>query len=87
MEMALFLECEQLCHLNQMKLLRWRHNEPDGISNHRRPDCLLNRLFMRRLKETSKLCEGNLPWPVNFPHKGPVTREMFPLDNVIMKYQ
>ena len=23
-------------------------------------------------------------WPVNSPHKGPVTRKMFPLDNVIM---
>ena len=25
-------------------------------------------------------------WPVNFTHKGPVTRKMFPLDDVIMKY-
>ena len=24
-------------------------------------------------------------WPVNSPHKGPVTRKMFPLDDVIMK--
>ena len=23
--------------------LQWRHNEGDGISNHRRIDCLLNR--------------------------------------------
>ena len=23
-------------------------------------------------------------WPVNSPHKGPVTRNMFPLHNVIM---
>ena len=23
-------------------------------------------------------------WPVNSPHKGPVTRKMFPFDNVIM---
>ena len=23
-------------------------------------------------------------WPVNFPHKGPVTRKMFPSDDVIM---
>ena len=26
-------------------------------------------------------------WPVNSPHKGPVTRKMFPLDDVIMTYQ
>ena len=24
-------------------------------------------------------------WPVNFPHKWPVTRRMFPFDDVIMK--
>ena len=23
-------------------------------------------------------------WPVNYPHKGPVTRQMFPIDDVIM---
>ena len=39
------------------------HNEYDGVSNHRRIDCLLNRLFRRRSKKTSKLrvtglCEG-----------------------------
>ena len=27
---------------------------------------------------------GTLRWPVNFPHKGPVTRKMFPFDDVIM---
>ena len=25
-------------------------------------------------------------WPVNSPHKGPVTRQMFPFDGVIMKF-
>ena len=35
--------------------LQWRHNEPDGISNHQPHDCLHNRLFGRRSKETSKL--------------------------------
>ena len=23
-------------------------------------------------------------WPVNYPHKGPVTRKLFPFDDVIM---
>ena len=41
-------------------------------------------------KKTSKLrvtglCVGNSPGPVNSPHKGPVTRKMFPFDDVIMK--
>ena len=26
-------------------------------------------------------------WPVNSPHKGPVTRKMFPFDDVIMSYR
>ena len=30
------------------------------------------------------LCVGNSPGPVNSPHKWPVTREMFPFDDVIM---
>ena len=34
---------------------QWRHNERDGISNHRRLDYLLNRLFRHRSKKTSKL--------------------------------
>ena len=69
--------------------LRWRHTWRDGASNHQPPDCLLNRLFRRRSKKTSKLrvtglCAGNSPGPVNSPHKWPVTRKMFPFDDVIM---
>ena len=36
--------------------LQWRHNGRDGVSDHRPHDCLLNRLFRRRSKITSKLC-------------------------------
>ena len=36
--------------------LQWRHCEYDSVSNHRRLGCLLNRLFRRRLKITSKFC-------------------------------
>ena len=71
--------------------LRWRHNDHTGVSNHQPHHCLLNRLFRRRSKKTSKLrvtglCAGNSPGPVNSPHKGPVTRNMFPFDDVIMIY-
>ena len=60
----------------------------DGVSNHRCLDCLRNRLFRHRSKKTPKLrvtglCEGNSP-PVNPPHKGPVTRKLFPFDDGIM---
>ena len=65
--------------------LRWRHDGPDGVSNHQPPDCLLNRLLRRRSKKTSKLrVTGLHRWPVNSPHKRPVTRKMFPFDDVII---
>ena len=35
--------------------LHWRHNDHDGVSNHQPHGCLLNRLFRRRSKKTSKL--------------------------------
>ena len=46
--------------------LYWRHSGRDGVSDHRRLDCLLNPLFRRRSKKTSKLrvtglCGGNSP--------------------------
>ena len=34
---------------------QWRHNERDGVSNHRRLNCFLNRLFSRRSKLISNL--------------------------------
>ena len=30
------------------------------------------------------LVRGSYRWPMNSPHKGPVTRKIFPLDDVIM---
>ena len=42
-------------HGDKFVTLQWRHNEPDNISNHRCLHCLLNRLFRRRSKNTSKL--------------------------------
>ena len=52
--------------------LRWRHNGQDSVSNHQPYDCLLNRLFRRRWKKTSKLrvtglCAGSSPRTGGFP--------------------
>ena len=46
--------------------LHWRHNGRDSVSNHQPHECLLNRSFRRRSKDTSKLrvtglCVGNSP--------------------------
>ena len=53
------------CH-TQASTLRWRHNDHAGVSNHQPHGCLLNRLFRRKSKKTSKLrvtglCVGNSP--------------------------
>ena len=52
--------------------LQWRHNERDGVSNHQSHEGLLNRLFRRKSKKTSKLrvtglCAGNSPETGEFP--------------------
>ena len=44
--------------------LHWRHNDHGGVLNHQPHGCLLNRLFRRRSKKSSKLrvtghCAGN----------------------------
>ena len=50
----------------------WHHNGRDAVSNNQPHDCLLNRLFMRRSKKTSKLrvtglCAVNSPVTGEFP--------------------
>ena len=52
--------------------LQWYHSEHDGISNHRHLDGVLDCLFRRRSKKTSKLCvtglcEGNSAVTGEFP--------------------
>ena len=56
----------------QKSSLRWRHNDHAGVSNHQPHGCLLNRLFRRKSKKTSKLrvtglCAGNSPGTGEFP--------------------
>ena len=63
---------DALCHTRWPITLRWRHNERDSVSNHQPHVCLLNRLFRRRSKKTSKLrvtglCVGNSPGTGEFP--------------------
>ena len=67
----LFLLREWL-NLSLYNTLQWRHNERDGVSNHRRIDCLPDCLFRWRSKIPSKLsvtslCKGNSPVTGEFP--------------------
>ena len=64
--------CPQISYTAYDDWLRRRHNEREGVSNRRRLDCLLNRLFRRRSKKSSKLrvtglCEGNPQVTGGFP--------------------
>ena len=63
--------------------LQWRHNERHGVSNHRRLNCLLDRLFRRRSKKRSKLrvtglCDGNPPVTGGFPSQRASNMKMSP---------
>ena len=69
--------------------LRWRHNGRDGISNHQPHVCLLNSYSgadQRKHQSSASLAFvlGIHRGPVNSPHKWPVTRKMFPFDDVII---
>ena len=70
------LHTRLLCHNHisylQYISLQWRHYGRNGIPNHRPLGCLINRLFRRRSKKTSKLrvvglCAGNSPVTGEFP--------------------
>ena len=79
-----------LTYWHPVSPLHWRHNDHDGVSNHQHHGCLLNRLFRRRSKKTKKSSASlAFVWGIHrdrwvSPHKGPVTRKMFPFDDVIM---
>ena len=63
--------CSEIC-MPPTYSLRWRHNDHAGVSNHQPHGCLINRLFRRQSKKTSKLrvtglCVGNSPGTGEFP--------------------
>ena len=62
--------------------LQWRHNESDGVSNHRRIDffsTVCSGADQMKLQSPGSLAfvMGIHRWPVNFSHKGPVTQNCF----------
>ena len=72
--------------------LQWRHNERDGVSNHRR-SVIYSTVCSganQRKRQNSALVAFVCVWwwwgdsPVNSPQKGPVTRKMFPFDDAIV---
>ena len=62
--------------------LQWRNNERDDVSTHWSHDC--SGADQRKHQSSASLAfvRGIHRWPVNSPHKWPVTRKMFPSDDV-----
>ena len=71
--------------------LQWRHNERNGVSI-TSPTIVQSTVYsgavQRKHQSFASLAfvQGIHRWPVNSPHKGPVTRKMFPFDDVIMSW-
>ena len=68
--------------------LQKRNNEHDGVSIHQPQDCWLNVYSgadQRKHQSSASpaFVRGIHRWPMNSPHKWPVTREMFPSDDVM----
>ena len=62
--------------------LQWRHNERNNVS-------IVCSTFgsgadQRKLQRSASLAFVRGIWPVNSPHKRPITRKMFTFDDVIM---
>ena len=67
---------------------RWRHNEPDGFSNHRVPIACLNVCSganKTRHQSVTDLCEGNPPATDGFPSQRASNAEKCPFDDVIIE--
>ena len=78
------------CVIHFLNLLQWRHNDPEA-SQITSIKIVYSTVYSRRgSKKASKLraslafVRGIHRSPVNSPHKGQVTRKMFPFDNVMM---
>ena len=88
--LLIFLEfCRQsyrsaLCYSSQITTLQWRHNELDGdVSIVCSTVCSGADQGKYQSSASLALAKGIHRWPVDSPHKGPVTRKMFPFDDVI----
>ena len=68
--------------------LWWRHNERDGVSNDQPHDCVYSTVYSGadQRKHQSSASLAFVRWPVNSPHKVPVTQKNVPFDDVIMSW-
>ena len=75
--------------LEPVRSLHWRHHGHNSVSNHQPHDfysTVYSDTDQRKYQSSASLAfvRGIHRRPVNSPHKWPVTRKMFPFDDVIM---
>ena len=87
--------CAQECagsrtQRNSARTLQWRHNGHGGVSNLQPHDCFFYWTVYSGTDQRKHQSSPSLAfvweihrWPMNSPQKWPVTRKMFPLDDVI----
>ena len=66
-----------------LSTLQLRHNDCDCVSI-TGDSIVFWTVYSHQWKHQSSASLAFVRWPVNFPHCGPVTRKMFPFDDVIM---
>ena len=69
--------------------LHWRHHRGNSVQIYQPHLTVYIGAYQRKHQSSASLAfmQGIHRWPVNSPHNGPVTRKMFPFDDVIMKLQ
>ena len=85
------LGCFGVVYPGSLISLQWRHNDGDGVSNKSPASRLFTEPFIQGVDQRKHQTSASLAFvrgihrgPVNSPHKGPVTRKMFPFDDVYM---
>ena len=82
------VSCLQLERENMLSL-HWRQNGSDGVyitSVSSVYSTVCSGVYQRKHQSSASVLfvRGIYRWPVNSPHKGPLTRKRFPFDDVIM---
>ena len=70
------LQCHNERNVAQITSLTIVYSTIDSDTDERKHQSSASLVFVRGIHR----------WPVNSPHKGPVTRKMFPFDDVIKRY-